>query len=97
MLETTHQNLKIKRNNMKLPIQAQPVLRKVGTAKIDDGMPGVRASSRWNCYLFFGTQADYQGSVDTPWSDEVGAGVWACNNWISDCGNDPGGCEALPG
>jgi hypothetical protein len=79
---------------MRLPTQSQPVLRNGSTANIS-GKTGVTASSGWNCAIFFGTQPDFKGYVETPWSDEVGAGVWACNNWISACGSEPGGCEAL--
>jgi hypothetical protein len=81
---------------MQLPIQSQPVLRNVSTAS--NPVTGIMASRHWNCYSYtdpFLVHAVFQGTVDTPWSDETGAGVWACNNWISNCGNAPfGGCEA---
>jgi hypothetical protein len=80
---------------MQLPIQSQPVPRNIRTAKMGS-KTGIMASSRWHCILFFGTQPEFQGTVDTPWSNNPGAGVWACNHWISRCGNDPGGCEAFP-
>ncbi len=80
---------------MKLPIQAQPVLRNGSTANIGS-KTGIMPSKAWNCFRFFGTQQSFEGTVNPWWSDDRGAGVWACNNWISNCGNDPGGCEASP-
>jgi hypothetical protein len=80
---------------MKLPIQAQPVLRNGNTANIGS-KTGIMPSKSWNCWLYFGTQGEFKGTVDSWWSDEPGAGVWACNNWISSCGNDLGGCEVTP-
>lgn len=81
---------------MKLPIQSQPVLRNINRSKIESPMGEITASQRWSCNLYFGPRPEFQGYVDTWWSDEPGAGVWACNNWISSCGNDPGGCEVFP-
>lgn len=79
---------------MRLPTQSQPVLRKVSTASSQ--MTGIMASRFWHCLTYdsIGVHPIVHGTVDTPWSDEVGAGVWACNNWISYCGNTAGGCEA---
>jgi hypothetical protein len=56
---------------MQLPIQFEPVLRNGSTANIGS-KTGVTASSGWNCAIFFGTQPDCKGYVETHWSDEMG-------------------------
>jgi hypothetical protein len=70
-LETTNKTLKVGEIVMRLPIQFQPVLRNGSTANIG-GKTGVTASSGWNCAIFFGTQPEFKGYVETPWSDEMG-------------------------
>ena len=46
--------------------------------------------SHWNCYR----QSDlkFVGQASIWWGHGVGDGVWACNSWVSDCGNSQGGC-----
>ncbi|WP_437872633.1 hypothetical protein [Sorangium sp. So ce363] len=41
----------------------------------------------WNCKL----RGDYVGSVSINWGHRKADAIWACNNWISICGNN-GGC-----
>jgi hypothetical protein len=81
---------------MKLPIPASPILRTLNPAHPGRAMPEITASSRWRCDLFFGPRPETQGYVDIWWGHNTGAASWACDQWISSCGNDPGGCEASP-
>ena len=76
---------------MKLPIQSQPIMRKVGTAKIDDRMPGVTASRTWACWY---RDHDYKGTVEVWWSNDRGAGTWACNEWKTGWLGCDGECTA---
>jgi hypothetical protein len=46
--------------------------------------------SHWNCYRQHDLK--FVGQVNINWGHEVGAGVWACNAWVSNCGNSQGGC-----
>lgn len=45
-------------------------------------------NSHWNCYRQHDLK--FVGQASIWWGHEVGAGVWACNNWVSDCSK--GGC-----
>ena len=47
--------------------------------------------TKWNCFL----AGQYQGRTDIWWGFTAGDAEWACNNWISACGNG-GGCTAKP-
>ncbi|KZL51010.1 hypothetical protein [Nodularia spumigena] len=49
-----------------------------------------RAESNWDCYLNHQNNIK-AGSVNIWWGHTEGDAAWACNNWISDCGNQ-GGC-----
>ena len=79
---------------MQLPIQSQPVLRNVSAAKIGTQMTGVTASSHWTCFYGDFKMPRVAGEVDIWWGHNEGAAKWACDNWISTCGNSPGGCWA---
>lgn len=36
------------------------------------------------------------GKVEIWWGHTPGDATWACNSWISKCGNAKGGCTAIP-
>jgi hypothetical protein len=64
---------------MKLPIQAQPVMRNNSTAKIGGGiLPGAPLTTTWACF-YRGT--DYKGEVTIWWGHTPGDAAWACNQW----------------
>jgi hypothetical protein len=46
--------------------------------------------SHWNCYR--ARDLKFVGQASIWWGHGVGDGVWACNSWVSDCGNSQGGC-----
>lgn len=50
------------------------------------------SSSSWDCYLS-NQNRRHVGTVDIWWGHTPGDAAWACNNWISECGNN-GGCRA---
>lgn len=79
---------------MQLPIQSQPVLRNVSTVKLGSKMARVKTSSRWDCYLTT-EPGVYLGSVDIWWGHTIEDAQWACENWISACGNNPDWCSAV--
>ncbi len=47
------------------------------------------SESYWDCYL----HNQKVGNVKIWWGHTQGDAAWACNNWISTCGNN-GGCYA---
>jgi hypothetical protein len=68
---------------MQLPIQSQPVLRNIGTAKIGGKMPGVTASNwtHWGCLR----NGSIVSQVEIWWGHTPTDGAWACNDWRSEC------------
>jgi hypothetical protein len=52
------------------------------------------SKSKWNC--FKKTDLEFVRQVEIDWGHTSGDAEWACNNWSSDCGNSPGGCQASP-
>jgi len=48
------------------------------------------SNSHWNCYRQ--TDLKLVGIVNINWGHGVVDGVWACNNWVSNCVNSQGGC-----
>jgi hypothetical protein len=78
---------------MKIPIQSQPIMRNVATAKTGGGMGGVTASKRWGCYY---QNSEFKGDVNVNWSEEQGAGDWACNAWRGGWLGCNGECTAYP-
>jgi hypothetical protein len=48
--------------------------------------------SQWSCFL----NGRGTGGVSISWGHTAGAATWACNNWVSQCGNAPQGCTARP-
>jgi hypothetical protein len=48
--------------------------------------------STWDC--FKKTDLEFVRQVEIDWGHTSGDAEWACNNWSSDCGNSPGGCQA---
>jgi hypothetical protein len=51
-----------------------------------------RYTSVWDCYLNHKDNKN-AGRVNIWWGHTAGDAAWACNNWISECGNN-GGCWA---
>ncbi|VEP18286.1 conserved exported hypothetical protein [Hyella patelloides LEGE 07179] len=49
-------------------------------------------TSRWACHLKH-RDNQYVGKVEPWWAKTKGDAEWACNAWISECGNN-GGCWA---
>lgn len=47
-------------------------------------------TTTWRCWH----NGVAQGTVSIWWGHTAGDAAWACNNWISACGNAPGGCSA---
>jgi len=68
----------------------------MGMHEGDDGknISGTRSHySYWSCYATHSGQ--WQGNVKIWWGHTSGDAAWACNSWISYCGNN-GGCNASP-
>jgi hypothetical protein len=81
---------------MKLPIQAQPILRTTSAAPVSRPIGGVRASgetSHWDCHLVF-AGAPRVGAVDIWWGHTAGDATWACNHFLSECKDSQKGCQA---
>ena len=49
-------------------------------------------TSKWACRLLH-KDNQYVGDVEIWWGHTEGDASWACNEWISECGNN-GGCWA---
>jgi hypothetical protein len=81
---------------MYLPILAEPVMRNLSTAKIGSKMAGVNpqqggvVNTHWGCY----NRGQHVGDVTIWWGHDYPSAEWACNNWISTCGNQ-GGCQVV--
>jgi len=52
------------------------------------------ARTTWNCSTVM--DGTYRGQVTIWWGHTPGDAQWACNNWISTCGNSHAGCYATP-
>lgn len=47
-------------------------------------------TTTWRCWH----HGEAKGSVSIWWGHTAGDAAWACNKWISACGNARGGCTA---
>jgi hypothetical protein len=52
-------------------------------------LPARAENTRWGCYL--NSNGELMGNVEIWWGHTSGDAGWACNQWISVCGNN-GGC-----
>jgi hypothetical protein len=53
-----------------------------------------RSYSSWGCYLNNVQENEKAGDVEIWWGHKPTDASWACNNWISNCRNNKGGCYA---
>jgi hypothetical protein len=51
-----------------------------------------KKNTTWSCKI---GSAD-QGDVTISWGHTAADAKWACDQWKSVCGNNPGGCTATP-
>jgi hypothetical protein len=75
-------------------LMTTPWLRRPPAATPNKGAAGTEPKeTNWQCNLKRDGQK--KGNVTITWGHTAGDAAWACDNWVSDCGNE-GGCDAAP-
>lgn len=79
--------------NNQASIEAGSLKVSVGRNIDPNGNPptGNASKTYWTCYL---NGLPLAPEVGIWWGRETKDAVWACNNWISECGNAQNGCQA---
>jgi hypothetical protein len=65
------------------------VIALIGSVTYSNSALAQRTTS-WRCWH----NGEAKGTVNIWWGHTAGDAAWACNNWISVCGNASGGCSA---
>ena len=70
-------------------VAAIAVIALIGTVT-HSSLALAKSTTSWRCWH----DGEAKGTVNIWWGHTAGDAAWACNHWISACGNAPGGCSA---